>query len=334
MPAQSEDVLGAGSTFVYPVLVKWADAYRTATGVKINYQPVGSGAGIRQIRSRTVDFGASDAPLRPEELAAAGLVQFPVVVGGVVPVVNVEGIGPGQLQLTGAVLADIYRGKITKWNAKAISDLNPKLALPDQTIAPIHRADGSGTTFVFADYLSRVSAEWKDEIGASTAVNFPSGFGGKGNEGVALLTSRTKGAIGYVEYAYAIQSKLAYVSLKNRNGEFVAPGGHSFRSAVANADWAGAPAFHASLVDQLGKQTWPITGACFVLIYKQQQKRSTATEMLKFFDWSYHTDAKLADELQYVPIPEHVVQLVESAWGDVKDPQGEPAWTRAATARH
>jgi len=319
---------------VYPILVKWADGYRTATGAKISYQAVGSGAGIRQIKSGTVDFGASDAPLRPEEAAAAGLVQFPVVVGGVVPVVNVEGIGPGQLRLTGSVLADIYRGKITKWNAKAISDLNPGLALPDQAIAPIHRADGSGTTFVFADYLSRVSTEWRDEIGVSTAVDFPTGFGGKGNDGIALLTSRTKGSIGYVEYAYAIRSKLAYVSLKNRDGEFVTPGIESFRSAVANADWAVAPAFYASLVDQAGKQAWPITGATFVLIYKQQKKRLTAIEMLKFFDWSYHAGARLADELHYVPIPDNVVRLVESAWDDVKDPQGEPTWTAGATARH
>src|SRR5258708_828658 len=218
MPALSEDVLGAGSTFVYPILVKWADGYRTATGAKISYQAVGSGAGIRQIKSGTVDFGASDAPLRPEEAAAAGLVQFPVVVGGVVPVVNVDGIGPGQLRLTGSVLADIYRGKITKWNAAAISDLNPGLALPDQAIIPIHRADGSGTTFILADYLARVSAKWRDEIGVNTAVAFPTGIGAKGNEGVAGFTARTNGALGYVEHTYAIRSKLASVSLPNRVG--------------------------------------------------------------------------------------------------------------------
>jgi phosphate transport system substrate-binding protein len=333
-PALSETVEGAGSTFVYPLLVKWADAYETAARIKINYQPVGSGAGIRQIRSRTVDFGASDAPLRPEELAAAGLVQFPIVAGGVVPVVNVEGIGPGQLQLTGPVLADIYRGKITKWNAKAISDLNPGLALPDQVIVPIHRADGSGTSFVFTDYLARVSAKWKEEIGVSTALDFPSGFGAKGNDGVALFTSRTKGAIGYVEYSYAIRSKLAYVSLMNRDGEFVTPSKQSFQSAVANTDLAGAPAFQASLVDQAGKQTWPITGATFVLIYRQQQKLLTATEMLRFFDWSYSAGARLADELHYVPMPKNVVQPVELAWNDVRDLQGQPAWTGAAPLPH
>ncbi len=334
MPALSEGVLGAGSTFVYPVLAKWAEVYEAVTGVKIDYQAVGSGVGIRQIKSRTVDFGASDAPLRPEELAAAGLMQFPIVVGGVVPVVNVEGIGPGQLRLTGSVLADIYLGKITKWNAEAIGDLNPGLALPNQAIIPIHRADGSGTTFVLADYLARVSAKWRDEIGVNTAVEFPTGIGGKGNEGVAGFTSRTKGAIGYVEHAYAIRSKLAYVSLKNRDGEFVTPGRQAFQSAVANADWAAAPAFYAPLAHQPGKQTWPITGATFALIYKQQQRRLTAIEMLKFFDWSYRAGAKLADELQYVPMPKDVVQMIESAWAKVTDARGQPAWMEPTTAKH
>jgi phosphate transport system substrate-binding protein len=330
-PALSEEVLGAGSTFAYPVLAKWAEAYKAAAVTNINYQAVGSSVGIRQIRSRTVDFGASDAPLRPVELATAGLIQFPIVVGGVVPVVNVEGIGPGQLRLTGAVLADIYLGKIVKWNARAIKDLNPGLALPDQAIIPIHRADGSGTTFVFADYLARVNAEWKNKIGVGMAVEFPTGIGAKGNEGVAGLMTWTKGAIGYVEHAYAIRSKLAYVSLKNREGEFVSPSRQSFQSAVANANWAGAPAFYASLADQPGGQTWPITGATFVLIYKQQQKRPAAMEMLKFFDWSLHAGAKIAVELEYVPMPEGVVQLIESAWDDVKDARGQATWLGAAT---
>ena len=333
-PALSDEVLGAGSTFVYPILARWAEAYEARTGIKIKYQAVGSGAGIRQIKSRTVDFGASDAPIRLEELAATGLMQFPLVVGGVVPVVNVDGIGPGQLRLTGSVLANIFLGKITRWNARAISDLNPGLALPDQAIVPIHRADGSGTTYVFADYLARISAEWKDRIGVGTAIEFPTGMGGKGNEGVAGSTSRTKGAIGYVEHSYAIRSKLAYVSLKNREDEFVSPGRQSFRSAVANADWTGAPALHALLADQAGKQTWPITGATFVLIYKQQQQRRTAMQMLQFFDWSYRAGAELADELQYVPMPKDVVQLIESAWGAVKDPHGQPAWTSATSAQH
>src|SRR5262245_10385219 len=330
-PARSEDVRGAGSTFVYPVLAKWAEAYKAEAGTRINYQAVGSGVGIWQIKSRTVDFGASDAPLRPEELAAAGLIQFPIVVGGVVPVINLEGIGPGQLRLTGAVLADIYLGKIVKWNAKAISDLNPGLALPDQAIIPIHRVDGSGTTFVFADYLARISAEWKSKIGIGMAVEFPTGIGSRGKEGVAGLMTWTKGAIGYVEHAHAVRSKLAYVSLKNRDEEFVRPSRQSFQSAVANADWVGALASFPSLADRPGSQTWPIAGATFVLIYKQQQKRPTAVEMLKFFDWSLHAGAKLADELEYVPMPKDVVQLIQSAWGEVKDARGQPAWSRAAT---
>ncbi|HEY7662897.1 MAG TPA: phosphate ABC transporter substrate-binding protein PstS [Xanthobacteraceae bacterium] len=326
-------VLGAGSTFVYPVLAKWAAAYEAVTGVRIDYQAVGSGVGIRQIKSRTVDFGASDAPLRPDELAAVGLMQFPVVVGGVVPVVNVDGIGPGQLRLTGSVLADIYLGKITRWNAEAIRELNPGLPLPDQAIIPIYRADASGTTFVLADYLARVSAEWRDEIGVSTAVAFPTGMGGKGNDGVAGSTSRTRGAIGYVEHAYAIRGNLAYVSLQNRDGDFVTPSRHGFQSAVANANWTAAPALAASLSHQLGRQTWPITGATFALIYKQQQKRLTAVEMLKFFDWSFRAGARLAEELQYVPMPKDAVQMIESAWAEVSDAHGQPAWMAPATAK-
>jgi phosphate transport system substrate-binding protein len=330
-PALSQDVVGAGSTFVYPVLSKWMEAYKAETGVKISYQAVGSGAGIWQVKSKTADFGASDAPLRPEELSAAGLVQFPIVVGGVVPVVNLEGIRPGQLRLSGAVLADIFLGKITRWNAKAISDLNPGLTLPDQAIIPIHRADGSGTTFVFADYLARVNVEWKDRIGVGMSVEFPTGIGAKGNDGIAGLMAWTKGAIGYVEHAYAVRGKLAHVSLQNRDGAFVLPGRQSFESAVANADWTGALASYASLADRPGIQTWPITGATFVLIHKQQQRRPTAIQMLKFFDWTFRTGAKLAEELEYVPMPKNVVPLIQSAWGQVKDPQGQPTWSEAVT---
>jgi phosphate transport system substrate-binding protein len=329
--ALSQDILGAGSTFVYPVLSKWTEAYKAETGVRIGYQAVGSGTGIWQIKSRTVDFGASDAPLRPEELAAAGLVQFPIVVGGVVAVVNLEGIRPGQLRLTGAVLADIFLRKITKWNAKAISDLNPGLALPDQAIIPIHRADGSGTTFVFADYLARVHAEWRDRIGVGMSVEFPTGVGAKGNDGVAGLMAWTKGAIGYVEYTYAVRGKLAYVSMQNRDGAFVLPSRQSFQSAVANADWTGALASYASLADRPGSQTWPITGATFVLVHKQQQKQLTANQMLKFFDWTFHAGARLADELEYVPMPKDVVPLIQSVWGQVKGARGQPAWPEAVT---
>jgi phosphate transport system substrate-binding protein len=330
-PALSEDVLGAGSTFVNPVLAKWTEAYKAETGVRISYQAVGSGTGIWQVKSRTVDFGASDAPLRPEELSAAGLVQFPIVVGGVVPVVNLEGIRPGQLRLTGAVLADIFLGKITRWNAKAISDLNPGLALPDQAIIPIHRADGSGTTFVFADYLARVNAEWKDRIGVGMSVEFPTGIGAKGNDGIAGLMAWTKGAIGYVEHAYAVRGKLAYVSLQNHDGVFVLPGRQSFESAVANADWTGALASYASLADRPGSQTWPITGATFVLIHKHQQRRLTAIQMLKFFDWTFRAGAKMADELEYVSMPKDVVPLIQSAWDQIKDPRGQPTWSGFAT---
>ena len=330
-PALSQEVLGAGSSFVYPVLAKWTEAYEAETGVKISYQAVGSGTGIWQIKSRTVDFGASDAPLRPDELNAAGLVQFPVVVGGVVPVVNLEGVRPGQLRLTGPVLADIFLRKITRWNAKAISDLNPGLALPDQPIIPIHRVDGSGTTFVFADYLARVSGEWKDRIGVGMSVEFPTGIGAKGNDGIAGLMAWTKGAIGYVEHTYAVRGKLAYVSMQNREGAFVLPSRQSFQSAVANADWAGALASYASLADRPGSQTWPITGATFVLIHKQQQKQLTANQMLKFFDWTFHAGAKLAEELEYVPMPKDVVPLIQSAWEQVKDPRGQPAWPGAVT---
>jgi phosphate transport system substrate-binding protein len=330
-PALSQDVFGAGSTFVYPVLSKWTQAYKSETGVRIGYHAVGSGNGILQIQSGTVDFGASDAPLRPEGLAAMGLVQFPIVVGGVVPVVNLEGIGPGQLRLTGAVLADIFLGKITKWNAKAISDLNPGLALSDQAIIPIHRADRSGTTFVFADYLARISAGWKTKIGVGMSVEFPTGIGAKSSDEVVGLMASTKGAIGYVEHAYATQSGLAYVSLQDRDGAFVLPNRQSFQSAVANADWTGALTSYASLVDRPGSQTWPVTGATFVLIHKQQQKQLTAIQMLKFFDWAFHTGANLADELEYVPMPKDVVPLIQSAWEQVKGPRGQPAWPGAAT---
>jgi phosphate transport system substrate-binding protein len=334
LPAHATDISGAGSTFVFPILTKWADAYKKATGVVINYQSVGSGAGIKQIKSKTVDFGASDAPLVPKELAASGLVQFPIVMGGVAPVVNIKGIGAGQLKLTGSVLADIFLGKITRWNDPAITTLNPSLTLPTLVIVPVYRSDGSGTTFVFTDYLAKVSSEWKDKVGVNTAVEFPKGIGGKGNEGVAAFTASTSGAIGYVEYAYAKLNNLAFVLLQNHDGAFVAPGSQSFQSAAGHADWASATAFYVSLADQPGSQSWPISGSTFVLVYKSQSKPSIARELLKFFDWAYHDGAKLTEGLDYVPMPQAVVQLVESAWTAIKEPDGGPAWKGVTVPQH
>jgi len=267
-PAAALDISGAGSTFVYPILAKWADAYKTKAGVAVNYQSIGSGGGIKQIQSRTVDFGASDAPLPPAELDKFGLLQFPIVIGGDVPVVNLPGIAPGALKLTGPVLADIYLGKITNWNDKAIADLNAGLKLPDQAIAVVHRSDGSGTTYIWVDYLAKVSAEWKEKVGVSTAVDWPAGLGGKGNEGVAALTLRMSGAIGYVEYAYAKQNKMTYVQVRNKDGNFVEPNEKTFQAAAANADWAKAPAFFLMLTEQPGAESWRITGSTFILMYK------------------------------------------------------------------
>ena len=267
-PAAALDISGAGSTFVYPILAKWADAYKTKAGVAVNYQSIGSGGGIKQIQSRTVDFGASDAPLPPAELDKFGLLQFPIVIGGDVPVVNLPGIAPGALKLTDPVLADIYLGKITNWNDKAIADLNAGLKLPDQAIAVVHRSDGSGTTYIWVDYLAKVSAEWTEKVGVSTAVDWPAGLGGKGNEGVAALTLRMSGAIGYVEYAYAKQNKMTYVQVRNKDGNFVEPNEKTFQAAAANADWAKAPAFFLMLTEQPGAESWRITGSTFILMYK------------------------------------------------------------------
>lgn len=329
VPAHGAEVSGAGSTFVFPVLSKWAEAYKRATGITINYQSIGSGAGIKQIKAKAIDFGATDAPLDPKELAAAGLVQFPIVMGGVVPVVHLRGIEAGQLKLTGPILADIYLGKIKRWSAPEIVALNPGLALPDQPIIPVYRSDGSGTTYVFADYLSKVSSEWRTKIGASTAVEFPGGIGGKGSDGVAAFTASTPGAIGYVEYAYAKHNKLAHALVKNHAGVFVAPNSASFRSAAANADWTKAVGFYMLLADQQGPESWPISGSTFVLIQKNQQKPGVARDTLKFFDWAYRNGATLADELDYVSIPPNVVQVVEAAWAEIKEPDGRPAWSGA-----
>jgi phosphate transport system substrate-binding protein len=323
------DITGAGATFPYPIYAKWAEAYKQKTGVGLNYQSIGSGGGIKQIRAKTVDFGASDAPLKAEELAKDGLIQFPMVMGGVVPVVNIEGVQPGQMKLTGAVLADIYLGKISKWNDPRIASLNPNLKLPDQAITVVHRADGSGTTFIFTNYLSKVSNEWKDKVGNNASVSWPAptSSGGKGNEGVASFVQRIKGAIGYVEYAYAKQNKMAYTLLQNRDGVFVAPNDKTFQSAAAGADWKNSPGFYEILTDEPGKNSWPITGATFILMHKAQADGDKAKEVLKFFSWAYQNGDQMALELDYIPMPDEVVKLVQSAWkSDIKDQSGKAIW--------
>jgi phosphate transport system substrate-binding protein len=317
---------GAGATFPYPVYGQWAWLYNKDTGVKLNYQSIGSGGGIRQIKAKTVDFGASDAPLKAEELNEAGLLQFPMIMGGVVPVVNVPGIAAGQLKLSGATLADIFLGKITKWNDAAITKENPGVALPDTAITVVYRADGSGTTWIFTNYLSKVSATWKDSVGNAKSVKWPSGVGGKGNEGVAAYVQRIKGSIGYVEYAYALQNKLAYSLLQNRDGKYVAPTSATFQAAAANADWEKAEGFYLVLTDQPGAESWPITGASFILVYKEQANAETAKEVLKFFDWCYRKGGKTAEKLDYVPMPEKVVSLVEKTWKEQIKAAGKPVW--------
>ncbi len=326
--ATAVDINGAGATFPYPVYAKWADAYKTKTGVSMNYQSIGSGGGIKQITAKTVDFGASDAPLSVEELSKIGLTQFPMVMGGVVPVINVPGIKAGELKLTGALIADIYLGKITQWNDGAIAKLNPDVKLPDQKITVVGRSDGSGTTFIFTHYLAKVSAEWKAKVGNDKSVAWPAGVGGKGNEGVASYVQRIKGAIGYVEYAYALQNKMTYSLLQNKDGKFVKPDSESFKAAAANADWAHTPGFNLMLTDQPGATSWPITGATFILLYKNQEKPETAKEVLKFFDWAYRQGDQMAEKLDYVPMPASVVKLVEDTWKqEIKDAKGNPLWT-------
>jgi phosphate transport system substrate-binding protein len=324
VPAGAANITGAGATFPYPIYSKWAEAYRAKTGVGLNYQSIGSGGGIKQILAKTVDFGASDAPLEPAQLEKDGLVQFPMVMGGVVPVVNIEGIKPGALRLSGAVLADIYLGKISKWNAPAIAALNPGVKLPDQDITVVARSDGSGTTFIFTNYLSKLSAEWKDKAGNNTSVKWPAGVSGKGNEGVAAYVQRLPGSIGYVEYAYALQNKMAYALLQNKDGNFVAPDDKTFRAAAANAQWDKAPGFYLLLTDQPGKESWPITGATFILMHKKQDKPENAAIALKFFDWAYEAGDKLALDLDYVPMPDSVVKLVKAEWKKIQDPAGKP----------
>lgn len=317
----AQDVTGAGATFPAPLYAKWAADYNKATGVKINYQSVGSGAGIRQIEAKTVDFGASDMPLKDEELSKKGLMQFPAVIGGVVPVVNIKGITPGQLKLNGQILGDIYLGKITQWTDPAIKALNPGLALPDAAIAPVRRADGSGTSFIFTNYLSKVNAEWKTKVGEGTAVNWPVGAGGKGNEGVAAFVARLPNSIGYVEYAYVKQNKMTFAQLKNSNGNFVSPDDSAFKAAAAGADWAKT--FYQILTEQPGKDAWPLTGATFILMHKNQDKPAQASASLKFFQWAYKNGDKVADDLDYVPMPATVKTVVEKSWSQIKDVSGK-----------
>ncbi|MEJ1169189.1 phosphate ABC transporter substrate-binding protein PstS [Variovorax sp. CCNWLW235] len=322
VPAFAQDVTGAGASFPAPLYAKWASDFNKSTGVKINYQSVGSGAGLKQIEAKTVDFGASDAPLKDEELQAKGLMQFPTVIGGVIPVVNIPGIKPGELKLNGQVLGDIYLGKITKWNDPAIKALNGSLALPDAAIAPVRRADGSGTSFLFTNYLSKVNAEWKSKVGEGTAVNWPTGAGGKGNEGVAAFVNRLPNSIGYVEYAYVKQNKMTYAQLQNAAGNFVSPEDTAFKAAAAAADWSKS--FYQVLTNQADKGAWPITGATFILLHKAQDKPANATTVLKFFDWAYKNGDKTADELDYVPMPDTVKATIAKAWGEVKDASGKP----------
>ncbi|MBD8531114.1 MULTISPECIES: phosphate ABC transporter substrate-binding protein PstS [unclassified Massilia] len=325
--AQAVNITGAGATFPYPIYAKWAEMYKAASGNGLNYQSVGSGAGIKQIKAKTVDFGASDMPLPANELTAAGLFQFPAVMGGVVPVINLPGVTPGQVKLTGAVLADIFLGKITKWNAQPIAALNPGVKLPAEDITVVHRADSSGTTFLFTDYLAKTNPDWKLKVGAGTAVKWATGVGGKGNEGVAANVQRIKGGIGYVEWAYAKKNRMAHTQLQNRDGAWLQPDDEHFKAAAASADWAKAPGFAVVLTDQPGKASWPITGASYILLHKSQADGVKGKEVLKFFDWAYKNGDAAAAELDYVPMPDAVTKLVQDAWrANVKDAGGKAIW--------
>ncbi len=325
--AFAADMTGAGSTFAYPIFSKWAELYKGKTGNGLNYQSIGSGAGIKQIKAKTVDFGASDMPLSAEELDAAGLVQFPAIMGGVVAVINLDGVNPGQMKLTGPVIAEIYLGKITKWNAAEIVALNPGVKLPATEITVVHRADGSGTSFLFTDYLSKVNAEFKTKIGAGTAVKWAVGVGGKGNEGVAANVQRIKGAIGYVEWAFAKKNKIAHTQLKNKDGAFVQPDDDTFKAAAANAEWSKTPGFGVVLTEQPGKTSWPITGATFVLMHKAQADAAKGKEVLKFFDWAFANGAGVAAELDYVPMPAAVAKQITDSWkASLKDASGKTIW--------
>ena len=321
-------ISGAGATFPAPLYAKWAEAQKAATGLALNYQAIGSGGGIKQIEAKTVAFGASDKPLKVEDLDKNGLVQFPTVMGGVVPVANLPGVAPGQLKLTGPLLADIYLGKVAKWNDPAIAKLNAGLPLPNLPITVVHRSDGSGTTFLFTSYLTAVAPQWAS-VGASDSVAWPAGQGGKGNDGVAAYVKQTPGSIGYVEYAYAKQNNMTYALLQNADGQFVAPTAANFAAAAAGADWSKAPGFYLLLLNQHGATSWPITGATFILMHKQQSDAATAQSVLKFFDWAYANGDAAAQELDYVPLPANVKDMVRASWASVTGPDGKPVYVAA-----
>jgi phosphate transport system substrate-binding protein len=322
--AHALDISGAGATFPYPIYAKWADTYKKETGVGLNYQSIGSGGGIKQIQARTVVFGATDMPLKPAQLDKDGLVQFPTVLGGVVPAINVDGINPGELVLDGTTLARIFLGEVKTWDDAAIKKLNPSAKLPSQAIVVVHRSDGSGTTFLFTDYLSKISADWKSKVGANTAVEWPGGIGAKGNEGVANNVGQTKGSIGYVEYAYAKQNKMNVAKMVNKDGKTVAPTAEAFMAAAANADWEGTPGFGEILTNEPGANSWPIAGATFILIHRQPQDPVAAAEALKFFAWAYDKGDKMAQDLDYVPMPDKVVSAIKKVWAtQIKDAGGK-----------
>jgi phosphate transport system substrate-binding protein len=326
-PASGADISGAGATFPYPIYAKWADAYKKETGVGLNYQSIGSGGGIKQIKAKTVTFGASDAPLPGKELDDSGLAQFPTVMGGIVPVVNLDGVKPGDLTIDGPTLAKIFLGEIKSWDDPAIAKLNSGVKLPKQAIAIVHRSDGSGTTYNFAYYLGDVSPDWKSKVGVNTALEWPAGIGAKGNEGVANNVANTKGSIGYVEYAYAKQNKLTFTRMVNKDGKTVAPTSAAFQAAAANANWKSQPGYGVILATQPGAESWPMTAATWILIYKKPQDQAATTEALKFFAWAYAKGGKMAEELDYVPMPANVVKDIEASWAaDIKDASGKPLY--------
>jgi phosphate transport system substrate-binding protein len=328
MTASAAEISGAGATFPYPIYAKWADAYKKETGVELNYQSIGSGGGIKQIEANTVVFGATDAPLPAAELNKSGLVQFPMAMGGIVPVFNLPGIGRGELVIDGPTLGKIFLGQVKTWNDAALKKLNPNAKLPSQAIAVIHRSDASGTTFNFTNYLAKLSSDWKSEVGSATAVEWPMGIGAKGNEGVANNVANTKGSIGYVEYAYAKQNKISFAKMINKDGQIVAPTSQTFRAAAANADWNSAPGYGVILSDQPGAQSWPMTAATFILIHKQPQDSVATGEALKFFAWAYSKGDKMAEDLDFVPMPPPVVAIIEKMWAaSIKDQSGKPLFT-------